>query len=62
MLYTDGLIERRGEDIEKGITRLIEVLRLHRTLGPERLADTLLAHLGVAGGAHDDIALVIIRL
>ncbi|RPF38103.1 serine phosphatase RsbU (regulator of sigma subunit) [Streptomyces sp. TLI_185] len=62
VLYTDGLIERRGEDIEKGIARLVEVLRQHRTLGPDRLADTLLAHLGVAGGAHDDIALVIVRL
>lgn len=62
VLYTDGLIERRGEDIDQGIARLVEVLRRHRTASPERLADTLLARLGVAGGSGDDIALVIVRL
>ncbi|MGW7820093.1 hypothetical protein ACWGLF_18615 [Streptomyces puniciscabiei] len=31
-------------------------------LGPEAMADPLLAQLGVAGGARDDIALIIIRL
>jgi serine phosphatase RsbU (regulator of sigma subunit) len=62
VLYTDGLIERRGEDIDQGIERLVEVLRRHRTASPERLADTLLARLGVAGGSGDDIALVVVRL
>jgi serine phosphatase RsbU (regulator of sigma subunit) len=62
VLYTDGLIERRGEDIDQGIERLVEVLRRHRTASPERLADTLLARLGVAGGSRDDIALVVVRL
>lgn len=62
VLYTDGLIERRGEDIGAGLTRLTEGLGRCSNLGPERLADALLAHLGVAGGARDDIALVIVRL
>ncbi|MGW2935260.1 SpoIIE family protein phosphatase [Streptomyces sp. NPDC001156] len=62
VLYTDGLIERRSEHIETGLSRLTDVLGRYCTLGPERLADVLLTQLGVAGGARDDIALVIIRL
>lgn len=62
VLYTDGLIERRGEDIDAGLHRLTGALARFSRLGPERLADALLAHLGVSGGARDDIALVIVRL
>lgn len=62
MLYTDGLIERRDEDIDAGLSRLTEALVSFRALSPERLADALLAHLGVTGGARDDIALIITRL
>ncbi|MEV7129359.1 SpoIIE family protein phosphatase [Streptomyces sp. NPDC093260] len=62
VLYTDGLIERRGEDIDAGLHRLTDTLARHADLGPEALADTLLAHLGVADGGRDDIALVIVRL
>jgi serine phosphatase RsbU (regulator of sigma subunit) len=62
VLYTDGLIERRYEDVDAGLARLTETLARYRALGPEAMADSLLAHLGVAGGARDDIALVIIRL
>ncbi|MEU9368166.1 SpoIIE family protein phosphatase [Streptomyces avermitilis] len=62
VLYTDGLIERRGEDIDTGLHRLTEALARHSRLGPERLADALLARLDVAGGARDDIALILVRL
>ncbi|OIJ95597.1 PP2C family protein-serine/threonine phosphatase [Streptomyces colonosanans] len=62
VLYTDGLIERRGEHIEEGLTRLTDALGRHSTLAPERVADVVLAQLGVSGGARDDIALVIVRL
>ncbi|MGW3634954.1 PP2C family protein-serine/threonine phosphatase [Streptomyces sp. NPDC005122] len=62
VLYTDGLIERRDEDIDAGLARLTEALGRHRFLGPEHLADALLADLGLVRGAHDDIALVIVRL
>ncbi|MEU9620789.1 MULTISPECIES: SpoIIE family protein phosphatase [unclassified Streptomyces] len=62
VLYTDGLIERRGEDIDTGLGRLTEALSHYRHLSPERLADALLARLGVSGGARDDIALVVVRL
>jgi serine phosphatase RsbU (regulator of sigma subunit) len=62
VLYTDGLIERRGEDIDAGLNRLTDALASYARLGPERLADALLARLGVSGGARDDIALVAVRL
>ncbi|MFG2331762.1 PP2C family protein-serine/threonine phosphatase [Streptomyces sp. NPDC048604] len=62
VLYTDGLIERRGEDIDVSLRRLTDALARYARMGPDRLADALLAHLGVAGGARDDIALIVVRL
>lgn len=62
MLYTDGLIERRGEDIDAGLLRLTDTLARHGDLDPEPLADALLTRLGVADGGRDDIALVVVRL
>ncbi|MEU5208696.1 SpoIIE family protein phosphatase [Streptomyces sp. NPDC020742] len=62
VLYTDGLIERRGEDIDEGLNRLINTLAELARFDAQRLADVLLARLGVVGGAPDDIALVTIRL
>ncbi|MEU6494426.1 SpoIIE family protein phosphatase [Streptomyces sp. NPDC046984] len=62
VLYTDGLIERRDEDIDTGLARLTKALTQDSTLAPDQLADSLLARLGVTKGANDDIALVVVRL
>ncbi|WP_351222673.1 SpoIIE family protein phosphatase [Streptomyces sp. NPDC002133] len=62
VLYSDGLIERRGEDVDVGLARLTDTLAQHNGLGPEHLADVALATLGVSAGARDDIALVVVRL
>ncbi|WP_435240594.1 PP2C family protein-serine/threonine phosphatase [Streptomyces cucumeris] len=63
VLYTDGLVERRDEDIDAGLERLTTSLARHSGLGPEALADALLEDLGVTGGpAADDTALVVIGL
>ncbi|WP_324784924.1 SpoIIE family protein phosphatase [Streptomyces sp. H51] len=62
VLYTDGLIERRGEDIDIGLARLADSLGSHRTDDPETLADAVLLELLPPGGATDDTALVIVRL
>ncbi|MGW7528921.1 SpoIIE family protein phosphatase [Streptomyces sp. NPDC054783] len=62
ILYTDGLIERRGEDIDAGLTRLTTTLATCTGFGAEHLADALLARLNLAGGAADDIAIVVVRL
>ncbi|MEU9786748.1 SpoIIE family protein phosphatase [Streptomyces phaeochromogenes] len=62
VLYTDGLIERRTEDIDTGLARLADALTRHRRLDPEALADALLADLLPSNGNTDDTALVVIPL
>jgi serine phosphatase RsbU (regulator of sigma subunit) len=62
VLYTDGLIERRHEDIDTGLARLAASLSRHRTADPETLADTVLLELLPPGGATDDTALIVVRL
>lgn len=62
VLYTDGLIERRTEDIDTGLSRLAGSLARHGRAAPEALADALLADLLPPTGNTDDTALVIIRL
>ncbi|GHA21584.1 hypothetical protein GCM10010372_21950 [Streptomyces tauricus] len=64
VLYTDGLIERRGEDIDLGLRRLADSVERHQALDPELLADAVLADLLPASrrGPDDDTALVVIRL
>ncbi len=62
VLYTDGLIERRREDIDTGLGRLADALVRHRTADPETLADAVLLELLPPGGATDDTALIIVRL
>jgi len=62
VLYTDGLIERRTEDIDTGLARLADALTRHRHAGPEDLADALLSDLLPPTGNTDDTALVVIGL
>ncbi|MEV6486000.1 SpoIIE family protein phosphatase [Streptomyces sp. NPDC051576] len=62
VLYTDGLIERRREDIDRGLARLADSLVRHQNADPEALADAVLLELLPRGGATDDTALIIVRL
>ncbi|MGW5422946.1 PP2C family protein-serine/threonine phosphatase [Streptomyces sp. NPDC003943] len=62
VLYTDGLVERRDEDIDAGLARLAEALRRHREADPEALADALLLDMLPVGGATDDTALIVVGL
>jgi serine phosphatase RsbU (regulator of sigma subunit) len=62
VLYTDGLIERRGEDIDTGLDRLATSLVRHKDADPETLADAVLHELLPPGGATDDTALIVVRL
>ncbi|MEV5437706.1 SpoIIE family protein phosphatase [Streptomyces sp. NPDC052682] len=62
VLYTDGLVERRREDIDTGLARLADSLHRHRAEDPETLADTVLRELLPPGGATDDTALIVVRL
>ena len=62
VLYTDGLIERRHEDIDVGLARLTDSLVRYGQSDPEALADALLADLLPPTGTTDDTALVVLRL
>jgi serine phosphatase RsbU (regulator of sigma subunit) len=62
ILYSDGLIERRGEDIDAGLHRLCDAVSHFAQLSPDHLTDATLARFGVSGGARDDIALIAVRL
>lgn len=63
LLYTDGLIERRNQDIDVGLSHLADSLCRHRGLGnPESLADAVLHDLLPTEGVTDDTALVLVCL
>ncbi len=61
VLYTDGLVERRGRPIDEGVSALAEVVHRHLALDVEQLADAILAELRAEDTAPDDTALVIAR-
>ncbi|MDD7934748.1 ATP-binding SpoIIE family protein phosphatase [Actinomycetospora straminea] len=64
LLYTDGLVERRGEALDEGLERLLRTVAQVGHRHPEELA-TGLVDAAVEGddgsGAADDIALVVVR-
>ncbi|MFE9427390.1 SpoIIE family protein phosphatase [Kitasatospora sp. NPDC006697] len=61
LLYTDGLVERRGSTLTEGIERAAEVLRADADLPLDQLADHLTTRLSAAGGYGDDVALLLYR-
>jgi PAS domain S-box-containing protein len=60
VLYTDGLVERPGESIDRGLGRLAEAVR-GAPVEPKELCDHVLRELVPAGGTPDDIALLTLR-
>jgi serine phosphatase RsbU (regulator of sigma subunit) len=61
VLYTDGLIERRGRPIDDGIAVLAAAVRRHLALDVHGLADAVLGDLAEDGPQQDDTALVVAR-
>ncbi|MEU1168645.1 SpoIIE family protein phosphatase, partial [Streptomyces sp. NPDC005921] len=57
LMYTDGLVERPGEDIDTGLSRLADAVR---TAGPGSL-DALLDAL-LEGERRDDVCVLDIRV
>ena len=58
VLYTDGLVERRTEDLDRGLERLRQALA-ELKLPPEAVADHVLRTLGRTRGGDDDVALLV---
>ncbi|MBW0134002.1 PAS domain-containing protein [Pseudonocardia abyssalis] len=61
VLYTDGLVERRGEVVDDGLERLCAAGEKAHPLPPAALAEALLA-AGLDDGPTDDVALIVARL
>jgi serine phosphatase RsbU (regulator of sigma subunit) len=61
VLYSDGLVERRGELIDTGISRLTTLLGVLHGLPPQQMCDELVHRLANDGGTDDDIAVLLLR-
>jgi GAF domain-containing protein len=61
VLFTDGLIERRGETIDDGLKRLLDAVDKTRHLSPQEMCATLLEQVTDGYEPDDDIALLVIR-
>jgi anti-sigma regulatory factor (Ser/Thr protein kinase) len=61
VLYSDGLVERRGESLDVGLDRLASVAARHWKLPTELLSDQLLAELLPDHRGRDDVALLVLR-
>jgi anti-anti-sigma factor len=62
LLYTDGLVERRGENLDDGLERLAAAVRRHGAEAPDRLASLLLHEILADTDQPDDVALIAARL
>ncbi|GAA3372869.1 SpoIIE family protein phosphatase [Streptomyces sannanensis] len=60
VLYTDGLVERRGEDIDEGVAAL-EAALAGAAGTPQVFCDRLLRSLGVTAGHDDDVAVLVVQ-
>jgi PAS domain S-box-containing protein len=61
MVFTDGLVERKYESLDDGITRAADVLVETMTLPLDAVADVVLRRLAPEAGYDDDVAMVIYR-
>ncbi len=59
VLYTDGLVERRGVSIDEGLTWLLAATGGRSDLTPDQVCDLLLEAVGTT--VEDDIALLALR-
>jgi sigma-B regulation protein RsbU (phosphoserine phosphatase) len=60
VLYTDGLVEHRGTDLDDGTAWLVQALTELSGAPLEKLCDTLLAD--APGARDDDVAVLAVRV
>jgi PAS domain S-box-containing protein len=61
LLYTDGLVERRGHSIDEGIATATDLIQDGRALSLDEVAGHLMSRLEPGGGYRDDVAMVLYR-
>ncbi|MCM6772272.1 SpoIIE family protein phosphatase [Nocardia sp. CDC159] len=61
VLFTDGLVEQRGIDIDMRFDELADELSSAAPQLPREVADAVLSRLRPAGGYDDDVAMVVYR-
>jgi PAS domain S-box-containing protein len=61
LLYTDGLVERRGGSIDDGMALAADLVRDGRSGLLDDVADELMSRLEPAGGYPDDVAILLYR-
>src|SRR5262249_17318892 len=61
LLYTDGLVERRGQSIDEGLEALRTAVA-EAPKDPDRLLEHVLAHVVGQGERGDDIAILAARV
>ncbi|MGY1737254.1 SpoIIE family protein phosphatase [Geodermatophilus sp. SYSU D00684] len=62
VLYTDGLVERRGATLDDGLERLAAAATARRYAALPALVDGVLGELVDGDGGTDDVAVVAVRL
>ncbi|MFD5188514.1 SpoIIE family protein phosphatase [Streptomyces sp. NPDC058357] len=60
VLYTDGLVERRSEDIDEGVAALERALSGAKG-APQVVCDRLIRSLGVTAEHDDDVAVLVVQ-
>ncbi|UQA35364.1 ATP-binding SpoIIE family protein phosphatase [Streptomyces sp. HNA39] len=60
VLYTDGLVERRSEDIDEGVASLARALSGAKG-SPQVVCDRLIRSLGVTAEHDDDVAVLVVQ-
>ena len=61
VLYTDGLVERRGEDVGRGVRRLVEAVTAARSLDVDQLTERIMRDVLPEDGHEDDVAVLVYR-
>lgn len=61
VMFTDGLVERRGETIDDGLRRLLETVDRTRHMSPQAMCASMLEQMTEAYDPDDDIALLVLK-
>ena len=61
LLYTDGLVERRGQSFDDGVDQAGALLAEHRARPAREIADLIMTTMAPREGFSDDVALLVVR-